>query len=420
MEMPSQVNDLASVARLYLNKPWIVELQGKVQHYDWGDFDFIPGLLGLENPRREPFAELWLGAHPDLPAAALVENVAVPLDLLLRHAPKPLLGPATAAKYDGDLPFLFKILAARQPLSIQVHPNKDQAIAGFERENRLGIPLSSPQRNFRDRNHKPELFCALTPFYALKGFRPLEEIDQILKSIPEWRDLRSYFHATDAGLRSFYSHLMTMPQTAVNGYLQPMLERLAKEAPFPRTSREYWLLESDALYSKENHKDRGLFSLFLLNFLCLQPGQAIYQRAGELHSYLSGAGIEVMANSNNVVRGGLTKKHVDVAALLEIVEFRPGKPEIFRGEQLQAPFEDYLAPADEFILRKLHMTSGQVWEIRDQPLHLAIVIDGQITVECDSSSRTLPKGKTYLAPYHCCYRVRADSDSLIYFGGCRQ
>ncbi len=394
--------------------PRPLRLSCGVQHYPWGDRDFIPDLLGLANPERKPFAELWIGAHPDLMAYALVGSQPIALDKLFSALPEVLLGPEAVLRYRGQLPFLMKILAAAQPLSIQVHPDRRQAEAGFMQEERLGIPLNHAQRNYRDCNHKPELLCALTDFYALKGFRPEAEIADQLAAIPEWHKLVGHFR--ELGLRDFYRYLMTLPQVEVDQWLAPLLARLREQGPLPKNCREYWLLKADELYSQGGHHDRGLFSLYLLNFICLRPGQAIFQSAGELHSYLEGVGVEVMANSNNVLRGGLTSKHVDIQALLEIVKFEGKQAKTLLPEQRgQEAF--YPAPVEEFVLSRVELPKARVHSTVG-PLRLGIVLTGSVVLVWEAGQLSLSRGQSYLIPHGCKCRIQAKTDAVLYQSAC--
>ncbi len=380
-----------------------------VQHYPWGDCDFIPKLLGFVNSAAKPYAELWIGAHPDLPAEVILDGERIRLDLLLAAAPEALLG--TQA---GQLPFLMKILAAAQPLSIQVHPDRQQAELGFWREEQMGIPLAAPQRNYRDLNHKPELLCALTDFYVLKGFRPEEEIAASLAQVPEWSELGRRF--CEVGLKAFYRYLMTLPQPEVNRLLAPYLTRLRQQGPFPKECREYWLLKADELYSQAGQHDRGLFSVYLLNFLRLRPGEAIFQAAGELHAYLEGVGVEVMANSNNVLRGGLTPKHVDVQGLLEIVKFKGEQAQILLSEQ-RGREAVYPAPVEEFVLSRITLPEAAVY-FSSGGLRLGVVLAGKVVLGWEGGQLRLDKGQTYLIPHGLKCRLQAEAAALLYQSAC--
>ena len=171
----------------------VLRLHGAVLHYDWGGCDFIPGLLGIANSERRPFAELWMGARPEAPATADVAGVAIPLDRLIAEAPDEILGPSASAHFGGTLPYLFKVLDVAKMLSIQAHPTKKQAEEGFARENAAGIDLRAAERNYKDENHKPEVCVALTEFWMLHGFRPLDQIAEARRKVPELRSIMPDF-----------------------------------------------------------------------------------------------------------------------------------------------------------------------------------------------------------------------------------
>lgn len=296
----------------------IYRLEPAVQHYAWGDTDFIPDLLGVENRQRSPYAELWLGTHRDLPCHVETAGERRLLSDVL----------------DEELPYLMKVLSARKPLSIQAHPSEEQARAGFARENAGGVPLDSPERNYKDPHHKPELLCALTDFYALVGFRP---------DAPPFEG---------SSLKDIYQRLMTLPQEEVDALLAPRIDEL-RGGGYGKEDREYWVLRCHDEFSRRGHFDRGLFSVYLLNLIRLRPGEAIYLGAGTLHAYLEGSGVEIMASSNNVLRGGLTDKRVDVAELLKTVVFEPDEPRVVRPVRVSGSEWRYPTPAREFELRRI-------------------------------------------------------------------
>lgn len=400
-------------------RPGVLRLRCGVQHYAWGDPEFIPRLLGIDNLDGRPFAELWIGAHPDLPAEVLVDG-GVRLDHLIAMAPERLLGQEAARHFGGRLPFLLKILAAAQPLSIQVHPDRRQAQAGFERENRLGVPLDDPRRNYHDPNHKPELLCALTPFFALRGFRPLEAIGRVLGEIPEFEAISRDYVPTPEGLAAWYGWVMRMDQSEVDQVLEPLLNRLHRQAlerPYRPSEPEYWALQADAAFSVNGHRDRGLFSIFVLNLLRLEPGQAIFLPAGELHAYLQGAGVEVMANSNNVLRGGLTPKHVDVNELLKVVRFRGGVPEVIQAQGPATGFGHgcYCTPVEEFELHRLRLGPDHVEREATSAMALAVVTVGRVRITAKGAkSLDFDAGQCYLVPHGVSYSLGAEQDSEVY------
>ena len=401
----------------------VYPLRCDVQHYDWGDTEFIPRMLGVDNPRHEPFAELWMGAHPDLPSSVVMQDKEIPLNAFIEQAPAAVLGPSVAETFDNRLPYLFKVLSAAAPLSIQAHPSKAQAQAGFARENAVGVPLSAAHRNYKDDNHKPELIAALTDFYALRGFRPLEEIAEMLHTVPEFGDFATAFEATPASLRVLYESCMQQSQSQVDALFDPLIERLSeadRQHPFTREHPEYWLLRADRAYSREGHRDRGLFSIYFLNLVHLHPGEAMYLPAGVLHAYLEGSGMELMANSNNVLRGGLTPKHVDVAELLSNVSFEGGVPEILRAKPLPGTCEwAFATPAREFELRRIALDAQSIYS-RGATHSMEILIpveageEAGVVIQSDAEALTLKKGEAYMAPYGVPYRIQASEGAILY------
>lgn len=316
----------------------IALLESPVQDYAWGSRTFIADLLGRRSPAPGPQAELWMGAHPRAPSQVLCPGGRVPLPELIRRSPEDILGRGVARRFSNELPFLLKVLAAAAPLSIQAHPDRQQAREGFAREERDGVPLDAPHRNYRDRNHKPELLCALTPFTVLKGFRRPQEIlslfdlagavdalggAQALRQGPEPGAMRDFFRA--------FMGMASRPR-------ERLLTRVLSSAP-PQVSADpafSWVLKLHAAWPG----DIGVLSPLLLNLVALDPGEAVHVAAGEPHAYLEGAGVELMANSDNVLRGGLTSKHTDLPELLKVLSFayrgvdvlRPIGPET--GERL--------------------------------------------------------------------------------------
>jgi mannose-6-phosphate isomerase len=417
-------NDVAAARRaaaLIKRSPRPLRLDGRVQHYSWGDSTFIPTLIGQPNRSRRPFAELWIGAHPDLPAVAWIDGTAVTLDRLIDAAPEALLGQDVAARFDGKLPFLLKVLAARQPLSIQVHPNLEQARDGFDREDRDGVPIDNAKRNYRDRNHKPELLVALTDFYALRGFRPLSEVGELLASMPELRSVTEAISDSNRGLGDLYRRLMRLPQQSVNALLDPLVHRLHDEhraTAFSRDDPRFWLLHADRLFSVPGRRDRGLFSTLLLKLMHLHPDQGIFLPAGELHSYLQGVGLELMANSNNVLRGGLTPKHVDVDELLRVVRFEAAPAEIIEPETIQAARTRYRVPAAEFELEALSLRAAEQRTLPKAGIRVALILDGDLELDSKTGARLrLARGQSFLLPAGCATTLHATRDTTLYIAG---
>ncbi len=398
----------------------IVRLKTGVQHYAWGDPRFIPSLLGIDNPGEEPFAELWMGAHSDFPSVAVMEGTSTPLDVLIAGAPTDFLGAPVAERFDNRLPFLLKVLAAAKPLSIQTHPSREKATSGFARESAAGVPLSARHRNYKDANHKPELLAALTEFHGLRGFRPLVEIAAVLDDTPElgtWAE-RAGVSADD--LESLYGAFMKLPQDEVDAVLHPLMHRLEEETArraLTRTDREYWLLQADREFSTDGHHDRGLFSVFLLNLVHLRPGEAMFLPAGVLHAYLEGAGIEIMASSNNVLRGGLTSKHIDVAELLDNVTFEGRETEVLRPAPAGRPHElCYRTPAEEFELRSVQLPEGGAYELDgSHSVEIALAVEGDVRIHTASDQRLeWVSGEALFIPAGVPYRVETTASAMFY------
>ncbi len=403
--------------------PYPLRVRGRVQHYAWGSADAIPELLGQTNPKHAPFAELWLGAHPDLPALATIGGGEIALNRLTGAAGPVMLGETAFEQFDGVFPFLMKILSAAKPLSIQAHPNSGQAESGFARENHAGLDLDDPQRNYKDDKHKPELISALEDFYALRGFRPLDEIDRTVHAIPELSDLVPDGTLTHDAMIELYVDLMQLPQLEVNRRLIPLMQRLRTandDREFGKADPEYWAIRADDEFSRDDHMDRGLFSVFLLNLVHLRPGQGMYLPAGEPHSYLEGTGVEIMANSNNVLRGGLTPKRVDVDELLSVLTFECGKPTVLEFERDRGPGTRarYLTPASEFELSRVQLNSGERQIASGtHGAELGIVLAGGVKIDSRGGANLdLERGQSFLIPYGIPYVMSARETATVFVG----
>ena len=329
-------------------------LENPVRQYAWGSRTVIADLLGEQVPSPHPQAELWLGAHPADPSrVVLADGQRASLLDVVATDPEHELGADRAIRWHKTLPFLLKVLAADEPLSLQAHPSIEQARVGFGREEAAGIPLDAPHRNYRDDNHKPELICALTEFDALVGFREPSASVALLQAldVPELAAHTALLAAQPdgSGLRALFTTWITLPQSMLD-VLVPALQagcvRLASnDARFHAEART--VLELSERYPG----DAGVLAALLLNRVTLQPGEALFLPAGNLHAYLSGAGIELMANSDNVLRGGLTPKHVDVPELLRVLDFAAAPPPVLTGRS-DGAWVCYETPVEEFLLRR--------------------------------------------------------------------
>ena len=323
-------------------------LTNTIRPYAWGSTTAIAELIGVE-PTGEPQAEMWMGAHPGAPS----RTERGPLDEVIDEDPGHELGRAAVAKFGPRLPFLLKILAAGAPLSLQVHPNLEEAREGYEDEERRGVPVDAPHRNYKDANHKPELICALTEFDGLCGFRdPVAAADLLaglgVDSLKPYVDL---LHAKpeDGALREVLTAVLTADPEEMAATVTEVTEAAERlggaYAPYAGIAHHY-------------PGDPGVIAAMLLNHVRLQPGEALFLGAGVPHAYLDGLGVEIMANSDNVLRCGLTPKHVDVPELLRIVRFEPTDPGVLRPEATPDGEEVYDTPIDEFRLSRFVLADG--------------------------------------------------------------
>ncbi|MFE7800015.1 mannose-6-phosphate isomerase, class I [Nocardia sp. NPDC057440] len=342
------------------------ELVGALRSYAWGSRTALAQLCGRPVPSAHPEAELWFGAHPADPAHVRIDGSMRSLLELVSADPDRELGPA-APEFGGRLPFLLKVLAAEEPLSLQAHPSSAQAKAGFERENLARVPFDSPMRNYRDENHKPELVVALDRFEALAGFRdPLRTVELFRAlDVPGLHPYANLLAAQpdSAGLRTLFTTWITLPHAALSTLLPQVLDGcvqyLSGSAASPKGRREFVPEARTALELAEAYPgDAGVLAALLLNRLTLEPGQGLFLAAGNLHAYLRGLGVEIMANSDNVLRGGLTPKHVDVPELLRVLDFEPIDLPVVLPEPVGDGSVHYRTPAPEFALRRFDLTAG--------------------------------------------------------------
>src|SRR6478752_1635767 len=305
----------------------IFKLKGKVQHYAWGGYEFIPHWLGIPNTEHKPFAEYWMGAHPSASSDIVTPNGSLSLNELIKGFPEITIGNNVQQKF-GELPYLFKILDVHEMLSIQVHP-KEEAIKGFEEEEAKGIPVGAATRNYKDKNHKPEVMVALSEFWLLHGFLQQESLKKVLQSVPEFEKFVSLFKNDD--YKKLYQHVMEMSQNEVNALLTPLVHRelqRKKDNELTKDQPGWWVTKLFEHQTSVENIDRGIFSVYFFNIVKANPGEAIFQGAGIPHAYLEGQNVELMANSDNVLRGGLTPKHIDVPELLKHTTFKGVAPNI--------------------------------------------------------------------------------------------
>ena len=363
-------------------------LKNQIQEYSWGSRTALAALMGNPEPASNPQAELWMGAHPKAPSKVHCNNQWVSLLELIEKFPDKILGRHVASRFNNRLPFLFKILAADQPLSIQAHPDLSQAQEGFTRENGKGIPLNAFQRNYKDNNHKPEIICPLTPFWALNGFRPIRAILKTLDRVDssDLQQIREHLRSqpNSKGLKTCFKALFNIPNVRLQHVVFEIVtfaHSHEDEDPLFR-----WLVRLNELYPG----DIGVLCAMLLNLVCLRPGEAMFLPARQLHAYLDGVGIELMANSDNVLRGGLTCKHVDIPELLRVLSFTETKIKKIRPTKAAPAERIYRSKTDEFTLSKIAVNKKTPYvSARSRSVEILVCIKGTADIVNVASGGTL-------------------------------
>ena len=371
----------------------IKRLTGTIQPYAWGSRTMIPELLGLP-PTGEPQAELWLGAHPMAPSLAEGER----LDQLVAENPAGVIGARPYAVFGPRLPFLMKIIAADRPLSLQAHPSRAQAEAGFAEEESAGIPAYASNRTYRDTWPKPEVLCALGPTEALCGFRDPIETYRLFEefgvpgALGIVRELNDGSRDPEDRLKDVFRHLLRLSggERAVIHQAAGVAESFRGTGPvgsFAATIREL---------AAHYPADPGVLAALLMNRITLHRHDAIFLAAGKLHAYLRGGGVEIMANSDNVMRGGLTPKFINVDELLKVLDFRPGVPDLVRPTEQAPGIWHYAAPAQEFSLWRLDVDRVPIDMPGTEVGRIVLVTEGSVQLESASRYLALRKGESAL------------------------
>lgn len=384
------------------------KLSNRIQHYAWGTQDrnaFIPKLLGMEPEPDTPYAELWIGAHPSAPSDVLMKGRTVPLNRWILHAPEQILGNTVRDQYRGQLPFLLKVLSAGQPLSIQAHPDRIQAVQ---------LHAHDPG-HYPDANHKPEIAIAIDSLTALAGFRPPDELVELLDRHPEIAAFISakvpvFRSDPENNLRTLFSHMMLRSASRPD-HLQNAIDHLAE-----RLSSASGLTEPDILFLQLRNRypgpDIGLFFLFFLNLVHLKPGEAVYLKAGMPHAYVRGNIVECMANSDNVVRAGLTSKFKDMNILTRILTYEQGRPETIRAD---GPDTLYSPPVPEFRIRRLGIKKGDAIAIRmEHGIQILLVLEGAVRISESDHFRCV-RGDSFVLPAAIGqYTLAAEESALVF------
>lgn len=381
-------------------------LENSIQAYAWGSKDGISAFTGIPNTDGKPMAELWMGAHPGAPSKIIdmtksgATGGAVQTSLVdfIKADPAGLLGKDAAARFDGKLPFLFKVLSAGAPLSLQVHPSRAEAVEGFARENKAGIPLSAGERNYKDDNHKPEIIMAVTPFTAMSGFRKKQEAVNLLELIPcpELAPVVGIL-ANNGKYTDFCKTLLELTGSVKDAIIKTAIVKaddIAASDMSAATKRAWALVRKLASFYPT---DIGILSPLYLNVIDLEPGQGIYLPAGVMHAYIEGTGLELMANSDNVLRGGLTPKHIDIPELLSILSPEPFMPKIIEPAK-GAGFFSYRTESPEFELSRVDPQAGKAEFMATEPA-IMIGATGEITaMATNGETFALARGKTAFVP----------------------
>ncbi|CAK1711894.1 Mannose-6-phosphate isomerase [Vibrio crassostreae] len=370
----------------------LFKLDNVIQHYPWGSKQSISELFDIQNPNAEPQAEIWMGAHPR--GCSRVADTGQLLSEVLSQDCKGMFGEYTEARF-GELPYLFKVLAAETPLSIQVHPSKKKAQLGFERENKLGISLDASNRNYKDPNHKPELVYALTFYKAMNGFRPIQQIIELFKeaeiSALDIEISALAINPNSEGLKVFFTSVMTLEGERKKLALEQLYSAYERR---PKTAMGREALQYSKGFEQHYVDDIGLFSPLMLNTIELAPGEAMFLHAETPHAYIEGTGLEIMANSDNVLRAGLTPKFIDVPELIDNTCFETTDIEGIKLKPIEK--EDKLSfpiPVDDFGFDILSVSE----EISQQYLRSAEIlfcIGGEVTISTKEHKLMLSSGES--------------------------
>lgn len=389
-------------------------LYGTIQHYPWGTKNYIPEIIGIA-PDGRPHAEYWLGAHPSSPSALGRNRIA--LDKHLTQHPEEL-GEKALAVFGPQLSFLMKILSAEQPLSIQTHPSRSQAEDGFARQDAENIPLNSPRRIYRDPWPKPELIIALTEFHALSGFREPKQTMELFDGLGVADRLTSVIGPLAAREGSSALAEVFLDILSLGEERQHLVDEVCAAAvnhrnntgalgDFARTA-----IELDSFFPGEP----GILAALLLNRITLKPGETLFMNPGQLHAYIKGTGIEVMGNSDNVIRGGLTKKHIDINELVQVVEFTSRTPEISRGVPMGPGLEIYRTPCKEFQTWRITPSSSSIALPRTDSARILVTIGGAVRLMSNTDTLDLASGESAYLPAE--KEIYVTGSGQVYMSAC--
>ncbi|HEY0298626.1 MAG TPA: mannose-6-phosphate isomerase, class I [Arachidicoccus sp.] len=396
-----------------MNQDKFFLLKGKIQNYAWGGSAFIAQMLNIENADNKPVAEYWMGAHPSASSTVFVDGKEVSLNELIKQNPDEFIGKKVYQRF-GELPYLFKILDVRELLSIQVHPSKTEAEKGFDAEEAAGIPITDKSRNYKDRNHKPEVMVALSEFWLLHGFLVKEKLQSVLQSVPEFEALVPIFEKES--YKGLYQYVMELPQTQVDTILQPLVARELQHGFSDRSQPGFWVRR---VYEYQENKelvniDRGIFSIYFFNIVKALPGEAVFQGAGIPHAYMEGQNVELMANSDNVLRGGLTPKHIDVPELLKHTRFEGVVPNVMQGDPLPNHEKSYPCPVPDFGITRIDVSSTETIVNTSFSAEIVIVTEGDIVLKEGSKELKLNRGEAAFILPETNYTIQSEGNGIAF------
>src|SRR4030095_2200515 len=395
------------------HKSAIYKLKGAIRNYDWGGTDFLSNLLSYPNQFKQPMAEYWLGTHEIAPSHIVTEKGDVPLNEFIESERELIIGKTVAKKF-RRLPYLLKLLDVRDMLSIQVHPSKHAAEVEFAKENQQAIPLDASHRNYKDDNHKPELVVALNDFWLMHGFKPVGALRTILESIPEFHTLLEIFNET--GYDRLYKTVMEMPQESVNKILQPVLDRIIpryQHGQLEKHHENFWAARAALTFNQSDKIDRGIFSIYFFNLIHLNRGEGLFQDAGVPHAYLEGQNVEIMATSDNVLRGGLTTKHIDVKELMKNIKFEETIPRIIHPQKTNGE-EIYRTAAPDFKLSRFELRENMTSSFVTDTGEILLTIDGTILISSGNDQLELQRGEAAFLISHQQISLKALADVDLY------
>ena len=388
-------------------------LKGKVQNYAWGGYTFIPNLLGFSNSDNIPCAEYWMGTHPSASSIISDDMTSVTLKDFITDNTTTTLTNRVFEQF-GELPYLLKILDVKDMLSIQVHPTKTEAKKGFDAEELAGIPITAPHRNYKDSNHKPEVMVALSEFWLLHGFKEKDALMQTLIEVQEFNVLQPLFKT--AGYKGLYQMVMEMEQQYIDSMMTPLVKReLRRKANNQLTKKDAgWWVAKLFEGKEENIKniDKGIFSIYFFNIVEVALGEAIFQRAGVPHAYLEGQNVELMANSDNVLRGGLTPKHIDIPELLKHTLFEGIVPNIMKGNDIGNNAVNYPCPVADFGINKITL-NGNSHQATATSLEIIIAVEGGAVIN-SSRNIVLKQGEAVAILPNEVYKIESSGKCVLY------